>query len=226
MSNLNNELKTNLPNWVDVNDKGKMKVNTTKLGDEIMEEVPMIRASTLPKGARFDETTGKWRLDNLSDFLNVYIIDKLDSVNLWSQSKLYDVKKYIMIKIYDITDESKLLNEVMSEIDKSKDTILAYLSDPFQELVSDFLPSSFITAHYQSWCKSNALKPVTSHEFEIRLHKHLEGKFDKTNQRPHTAGFNFEADTKTAHKSQWFIELFSWNDYKHKQTTRGYRRIK
>lgn len=90
-----------LPVWLYIDEKGNTRVNASKLGYEIIEEIPMIRANELSYGARFDKTIGAWRLDSLSDFLDGYITQKLESVGKWSQQKLNETKKFIFIKIYD-----------------------------------------------------------------------------------------------------------------------------
>lgn len=90
-----------LPTWVYYDDKGALKVSASKLGYIIIQEIPMIRASDLSYGARFDKRLGAWRLDSLSDFLDGYITKKLESVGKWSQQKLNEVKKFIFIKIYN-----------------------------------------------------------------------------------------------------------------------------
>ncbi len=90
-----------LPSWVYYDEKSNMRVSASKLGYEIMKEVPMIRANELSFGARFDTSIGAWRLDSLSDFLDGYITVKLESVGKWSQQKLNETKKFIFIKIYD-----------------------------------------------------------------------------------------------------------------------------
>lgn len=87
--------------WVYFDEKGNMKVSASKLGYKIMEEIPMIRTSDLLQGARFDSKTGAWRLDTLSDFLDSYITEKLESVGLWSQAKLSETRRFIFIKIFD-----------------------------------------------------------------------------------------------------------------------------
>ncbi|MHC5374525.1 DNA primase family protein [Enterococcus sp. LJL120] len=95
------EEKSNLPKWIYYDENGTMKVNAQLLGYEVIDEVPMIRASELSYGARFDKKIGSWRLDSLSDFLDGYITKKLESVGKWSQQKLSETKKFIFIKIFD-----------------------------------------------------------------------------------------------------------------------------
>lgn len=89
------------PMWIYYTDNGQKKVDAQKLSYEIMKEIPMIRASELSYGARFDKSIGAWRLDSLNDFLESYITGKLEKVGKWSQPKLAEVKRFIMIKIYD-----------------------------------------------------------------------------------------------------------------------------
>lgn len=92
-----------LPTWCYYDEKSNVKVSAQKLGYEIMDEIPMIRANELMYGARFDKNIGSWRLDSLSDYLDGYITKKLESVGKWSQQKLSETKKFIFIKIYDST---------------------------------------------------------------------------------------------------------------------------
>ncbi|EPN9377553.1 hypothetical protein ACT47H_001226 [Enterococcus faecium] len=99
-----------LPAWIYFDDKRNMKVSASKLGYEIMKEIPMIRTSELSQGARFDSKTGSWRMDSLSDFLDGHITKKLESVGQWSQSKLYETKKFIFIKIFDSTMKENPFN--------------------------------------------------------------------------------------------------------------------
>lgn len=88
-----------LPNWTYTDDKGTLKVDTQKLGYEIIKETSMIRTSTLTFGARFDKLTGAWRIDALSDYLEGIITNKLESVGKWSRGKMSEVKTFIWIKI-------------------------------------------------------------------------------------------------------------------------------
>ncbi|HFJ5461815.1 hypothetical protein EA73_00618 [Enterococcus faecium] len=106
----NLERAKDLPNWVYYDENGTMKVNAQKLGYEVMKEVPMIRASELSFGARFDKSIGAWRLDSLNDYLEGYITKKLESVGKWSQQKLNETKKFIFIKIYDSTMKENPFN--------------------------------------------------------------------------------------------------------------------
>lgn len=91
---------TALPCWAFYDDKNNVKINTPKLAYEVMNEVPLFRSKAIPNGARFDLSTGRWILDDLDDFLDSYITNKLESVGKWSQQKLNDVKKFISIKSY------------------------------------------------------------------------------------------------------------------------------
>ncbi|XOQ34168.1 MAG: hypothetical protein ACFWTV_04915 [Enterococcus faecium] len=93
------EQAKDLPNWVYYDENGTMKVNAQKLGYEVMKEVPMIRASELSFGARFDKSIGAWRLDSLNDYLEGYITKKLESVGKWSQQKLNETKKFIFRRL-------------------------------------------------------------------------------------------------------------------------------
>ena len=77
-----------LPKWAGYDEKGNLKINASLLGYEIMDEVPMIRSNELSYGARFDKTTGAWRMDSLGDYLDGYITKKLETVGKWSQQKL------------------------------------------------------------------------------------------------------------------------------------------
>ncbi len=99
-----------LPKWAGYDEKGNLKINASLLGYEIMDEVPMIRSNELSYGARFDKTTGAWRMDSLGDYLDGYIIKKLETVGKWSQQKLYETKKFIMIKIFDETMKDNPFN--------------------------------------------------------------------------------------------------------------------
>lgn len=94
-------LPNNRPKWIFTDDNDNVKVNASLLGYEVIEEIPMIRSGKIILGARFDKKVGAWRLGNLSDFLDYYITDKLESVNKWSQQKLNETKKFIMIKIFN-----------------------------------------------------------------------------------------------------------------------------
>lgn len=99
-----------LPVWVFYDDNGNMKVSASKLGYEIMKEIPMIRSNGLSQGARFDKSTGAWRMDSLNDFLDGYVTKKLESVGKWSQQKLNETKKFIFIKIFDSTMKDNPFN--------------------------------------------------------------------------------------------------------------------
>lgn len=98
------------PKWVYYDDNGNLKVSASLLSYEIMDEIPMIRTSELSYGARFDEKTGSWRMDSLTDFLDGYITNKLETVGKWSQQKLSETKKFIMIKIFDDTIKDNPFN--------------------------------------------------------------------------------------------------------------------
>ena len=99
-----------LPKWANYDDSGNLKVSASLLGYEVMKEVPMIRSNELSYGARFDKATGAWRMDSLSDYLDGYITKKLETVGKWSQQKLYETKKFIMIKIFDETMKDNPFN--------------------------------------------------------------------------------------------------------------------
>lgn len=104
------EADKDLPDWVFTDDKGNLRVSASKLGYKIMKEVPMIRSNELSYGARFDKTTGAWRMDSLSDYLDGHITKKLESVGKWSQQKLNETKKFIFIKIFDATMKDNPFN--------------------------------------------------------------------------------------------------------------------
>lgn len=89
------------PSWLVTDEKGVEKVVAQKLAHVLMKEIPIIRVSSFSQGARFDKVTGTWRMDNLSEYLDSVITDELESVGKWSQSKLAEVKRFIMIKTYD-----------------------------------------------------------------------------------------------------------------------------
>lgn len=99
-----------LPKWIYYDEKGNTRINASQLGYEIMEEVPMIRCSDLSQGARFDKTIGAWRMDSLSDFLDSYITTKLEKAGRWSQQKMSETKKFILIKIFDSTVKDNPFN--------------------------------------------------------------------------------------------------------------------
>ncbi|HGF8364951.1 TPA: phage/plasmid primase, P4 family [Enterococcus faecium] len=95
--------KKNLPKWVYYNEKGALKVDAQQLAYEVIKEIPMIIAPDVSFGARFDKNIGAWRLDSLSDFLDVYITDKLEPVGMWNTRTLTVTKTFIFIRIRDVT---------------------------------------------------------------------------------------------------------------------------
>ncbi|MFI3683869.1 phage/plasmid primase, P4 family [Vagococcus fluvialis] len=98
------------PDWIYYKENGDSKVLPNKLGYAIMKEIPIIRTGSLTYGARFQIDKGIWRVDDLNDFLDAYITEKLESVGKWSTKTLSDVKRFIMIKSYDTTTKDNPFN--------------------------------------------------------------------------------------------------------------------
>ena len=101
---------------------------------------------------------------------------------------------------------------------------MGFVSEPFAELVSDFLPTTFITAYYKAWCEIEGVLPFSKREFEIRLPDHIKDEWIKATKRPHTAGFNRAIDLHRAEELGKFWQYFYWDDEKQKQPTKGYLR--
>lgn len=105
-----NQQKEEQPDWIFYKENGEAKVIPNKLGYAIMKEIPIIRTGSLTYGARFQTDKGIWRVDDLNDFLDSYITEKLESVGKWSTKTLSDVKRFIMIKSYDTTTKDNPFN--------------------------------------------------------------------------------------------------------------------
>lgn len=105
-----NQKKESEPDWLYFKENGDSKVLPNKLGYAIMNEIPIIRTGSLTYGARFQADKGIWRIDDLNDFLEAYITEKLESVGKWSTKTLSDVKRFIMIKSYDTTTKDNPFN--------------------------------------------------------------------------------------------------------------------
>ena len=135
----------------------------------------------------------------------------------------YVLKKALSLN-FDRFINPKATQELLEEFKKSNDTIMGFVSEPFAELVSDFLPTTFITAYYKAWCEIEGVLPFSKREFEIRLPDHIKDKWIKATKRPHTAGFNRAIDLHRAEELGKFWQYFYWDDEKQKQPTKGYLR--
>ena len=135
----------------------------------------------------------------------------------------YVLKKALSLN-FDRFINPKATQELLEEFKKSNDTIMGFVSEPFAELVSDFLPTTFITAYYKAWCEIEGVLPFSKREFEIRLPDHIKDEWIKATKRPHTAGFNRAIDLHRAEELGKFWQYFYWDDEKQKQPTKGYLR--
>ncbi|WP_442774084.1 phage/plasmid primase, P4 family [Lactococcus hircilactis] len=144
--------------------------------------------------------------------------------------KRKDVLEYVL-KIalslnFDKFDEPKATQGLLDDFKISNDNVLAFVNDMFEEFVSDFLPTTFLSALYRAWCEDEGVKPFTKREFELKLPDHIKKEWIKTTQRPHTAGFNRAVDLHRAEEYELFRRLFHWDDDKHKRLSKGYQRKK
>ncbi|MBK5076301.1 DNA primase [Lactococcus lactis] len=144
--------------------------------------------------------------------------------------KRTDVLEYVL-KIalslnFDKFDEPQATRGLLDDFKLTNDNIMAFVDDNFDEFVSDFLPSAFLSALYRAWCDNEGLKPFTKREFELKLPDYIKEKWEKTSKRPHIAGFNRAVDLHRANEMEYFRRLFYWDDDKHKSMTKGYLRNK
>ncbi|MCT3121171.1 primase-like DNA-binding domain-containing protein, partial [Lactococcus lactis] len=142
--------------------------------------------------------------------------------------KRKDVLEYVL-KIalslnFEKFDEPKATQGLLDDFKISNDNVLAFVNDMFEEFVSDFLPTAFISALYRAWCEDEGVKPFTKREFELKLPDHIKKEWEKTSKRPHTAGFNRAIDLHRAEEYELFRRLFHWDEDKHKSMTKGYLR--
>lgn len=144
--------------------------------------------------------------------------------------KRKDVLEYVL-KIalslnFDKFDEPKATKGLLDDFKISNDNVLAFVNDMFEEFVSDFLPTTFLSALYRAWCEDEGVKPFNKREFENKLPDYVKDQWKKTVQRPYSAGFNRAIDLHRAEESELFRRLFYWDDEKHKKVTKGYLRKK
>ncbi|CAM3117093.1 DNA primase [Lactococcus hircilactis] len=144
--------------------------------------------------------------------------------------KRKDVLEYVL-KIalslnFDKFDEPKATQGLLDDFKISNDNVLAFVNDMFEEFVSDFLPTAFLSALYRAWCEDEGVKPFTKREFENKLPDYVKDQWKKTVQRPNSAGFNRAVDLHRANEMELFRRLFYWDDEKHKKVTKGYSRKK
>ncbi|WP_396419935.1 phage/plasmid primase, P4 family [Lactococcus cremoris] len=144
--------------------------------------------------------------------------------------KRKDVLEYVL-KIalslnFDKFDEPKATQGLLDDFKISNDNVLAFVNDMFEEFVSDFLPTTFLSALYRAWCEDEGVKPFTKREFELKLPDHIKEEWEKTSKRPHTAGFNRAIDLHRAEEYELFRRLFHWDEDKQKKVTKGYLRKK
>lgn len=141
-----------------------------------------------------------------------------------------EVLEYVLKKALSLNFERfiepKATQELLEEFKISNDTVLAFVSSDFQEFVSDFLPTTFITAYYQAWCELEGVRPFSKREFELKLPEQIKDNWEKATKRPHTAGFRRRPDLHKAEEMPSFRKLFYWDDEKQKQPTKGYLRTK
>lgn len=135
----------------------------------------------------------------------------------------YVLKKALSLN-FDRFINPKATQELLEEFKKSNDTIMGFVTEPFAELVSDFLPVAFISAYYRAWCEFEGVIPFSKREFENRLPDHIKEDWEKATKRPHTAGFNRAIDLHRAEEIGKFWQYFYWDDEKQKQPTKGYLR--
>lgn len=151
-----------LPEWIYYDDKGNKKVSASKLGYEIMKEIPMIRTSELSQGARFDSSIGSWRMDSLTDFLDGHITNKLEQYGQWSQGKLSETKKFITIKIFDSSMKENPFN-------RSKPYLTNFKNGTYNIKTGEITPHStkdyILQSHNYSINPENASKPYKTIEW-------------------------------------------------------------
>jgi phage/plasmid primase, P4 family, C-terminal domain len=144
--------------------------------------------------------------------------------------KRKDVLEYVLKVALSLNfeqfDEPKAIKGLLEDFKLSNDNVLAFVDDNFEEFVSDFLPSMFLSALYRAWCEVEGLKPFTKREFEVRLPDYIKEHWEKTSKRPNTAGFNRAIDLRRANELESFRRSFYWDEEKHKKPTKGYLRKK
>lgn len=123
-------------------------------------------------------------------------------------------------------DEPQATKGLLDDFKISNDNVLAFVNDTFEDFVSNFLPTAFLSALYRAWCENEGVKPFTKREFELKLPDYIKEDWVKTTQRPNSAGFNRAVDLHRAEESELFRRLFRWNDDKHKSLSKGYLRKK
>ncbi len=142
--------------------------------------------------------------------------------------KRHEVLEYVLKKAlslnFDRFIETQATQKLLEEFKISNDTIVGFVTDPFAELVSDFLPVAFISAYYRAWCEFEGVIPFSKREFENRLPDHIKEDWEKATKRPHTAGFNRAIDLHRAEEIGKFWQYFYWDDEKHKTPTKGFKR--
>lgn len=141
-----------------------------------------------------------------------------------------DVLEYVL-KIalslnFEKFDEPKATQGLLNDFKISNDNVLAFVNDMFEEFVSDFLPTAFLSALYRAWCEDEGVKPFTKREFELKLPDHIKEEWEKTSRRPSGAGFNRAIDLHRAEEYELFRRLFHWDEDKQKSMTKGYLRKK
>ncbi|MFA9336603.1 phage/plasmid primase, P4 family [Lactococcus sp. SK2-659] len=144
--------------------------------------------------------------------------------------KRKDVLEYVL-KIalslnFEKFDEPKATQGLLNDFKISNDNVLAFVNDMFEEFVSDFLPTAFLSALYRAWCEDEGVKPFTKREFELKLPDHIKEEWEKTSRRPSGAGFNRAIDLHRAEEYELFRRLFHWDEDKQKSMTKGYLRKK
>ncbi|MCC4120960.1 DNA primase family protein [Lactococcus lactis] len=141
-----------------------------------------------------------------------------------------DVLEYVL-KIalslnFDKFDEPQATKGLLDDFKLSNDNVMGFVNDTFEEFVSDFLPSIFLSSLYRAWCETEGVKPFTKREFELKLPDYIKDEWEKTTQRPNSAGFNRAVDLHRAEEYELFRRLFHWDDDKHKSLSKGYLRKK
>ncbi len=174
------------PEWLFITDTGNEKVIPQKLAYVILREVPILRVSSFPQGARFDNVTGTWRMDNLSEFLDGYITDKLESVGKWSQRTLSEVKRFITIKAYD-------RNSKTNPFDTSKPYLISFMNGTYNLRTNELHPHDPMDYILQS------------HDYELVI--------DETKQAVKTKEWLFDL-TKDSESVLYLMELVGYCFYR------------
>lgn len=84
-----------IPQWIHKKGSGGVKVDSVKLGEEILEELKLVHFSDMETKAIWNEDQGIWILENWSKYLDKTIASKLSAHTCWNMKNFNSVQRLV-----------------------------------------------------------------------------------------------------------------------------------